>query len=465
MLEKISKKGKTLFFIKNLKIVNMMLYIISILIFNTISNINSQTLLTTHFIAEKSVGFQVLEYSYMLSKHLTDNVEDIENTLKAQLIIIQDLFSAAKFTGQTFEPLQSQVASIENIVVKLIETIQLIDTLADTSVTRTTRDTDSIDNFAKRSAPTEVCMLNTNLNTTLIKQNLVGFAETLIKIKTKIDTDENTLVTFKASALFFEISNLFANTYMLALDIKYEVDKSYSIMLSLLQHNINDHIRLKFQTLVCLKDDIEILKDVQVEECIQINRQLSCKFQLTLGKNPTVVYTLKPYRFQSCYINSIYYMDGQTNIYYKNDQSILTRSAPNLCVQAVLKVNQTAIRKNCPLNREEKTYEFGRKILVVHKLTDEITSNLLNNSIKIIHPPFTLKGGTYTMVLDSAKYEFKYSEQLLVQPTNLPFPSSTLCPLSPIESFFSQAYLDMHWPSFFMNLALLIITIILVIAM
>ncbi len=97
--------------------------------------------------------------------------------------------------------------------------------------------------------------------------------------------------------------------------------------------------------------------------------------------------------------------------------------------------------------------------MVFHTLTDEIVEGLRNNSIKVIKPPFTIREGTYQIMLDHVEYHAKHSPNTLIELTNLPFARDNFCPPHAIQSFFTAEYMKIHWPAFFFNSMLLTIII------
>ncbi len=130
---------------------------------------------------------------------------------------------------------------------------------------------------------------------------------------------------------------------------------------------------------------------------------------------------------------------------------MLVTSADDLCIQSVVNLNATSIRKHCPFKREQKNYEFGYKSIVIHELTDVITQSLKNASIKVIRTPFMIIEGVYKITLGDTEFNIRHEKEVRIEMPNLPFPRSILCPRPSIKSFFSYSYFEVHWPAFFVN--------------
>ena len=419
---------------------------------------NGQSLLSTHFTASKALGYKTLEYKYISIQHTTGDLTQAKENLELIPLNLKLLMAEQRIKNKIVEPLGGQILIMGEHIDTTLDLIELIDDLADKSITRDKRDTSSVNSHSKRA--TEIlCTHNTEINITKIDTALLGCGNIILHAITIIDANDMTAVSFEASSDHYKVSNLMTSAYTLLIEVQEDLETAKERLLSLLQNTLDTYATTTLNTLFCMKENVEIIEDMQIESCSQQHRQMVCDVQLTIGKTPTLVYKLHPYRFSDCYIDRTIYMDGQPIIYPLNDRDILTTGAQDICAQAIISSNVSSIRTHCPLNRDRQDWEFGLKVLVLHRLTDEIVEGLRNNSIKIIEPPFTIREGTYQLRLDHVEYHAKHSSNTLIEPTNLPFPRANLCPPHPITSYFSAEYMSIHWPAFIFNTMLLTVLV------
>ncbi len=414
----------------------------------------SQLLLTTHFIAAKSLGFRTLEYGYLNIQHTTTDLTESKDNLKAHLPVIKQILAADKYKNQVLEPISFQRSTIEEHINSVISQINIIEALASKNIKRDKRDTDNV-----KRAVEQTCILTTQVNKTKIDTSIVGLGDLVLQAKVVIDAYEGTVTSFVGTDEYYLVSFYLTSSYMLLAEIKSELTKAQTRLTSLIQNEIDPFTRSELNTLYCLREKVELIQDIQLESCLQQNRQITCTIQLTLGKTPTLVYQLKPLHFDDCFVDRTFYMDGRTNVFSLNDRQILTTAAPDKCAQAILNSNVSSITTFCPLNKLKKIWEFGYKVLVFHSLNDQIVEGLRNNSIQVTKPPFTLREGTYKITLDHVEYHVAHSPNTLIEPSNLPFPRQHLCPPHAITSFFTTEYLAIHGPGYIFNSIILTIMV------
>ena len=428
--------------------------LIFILTIAYVEQCSSQSLVATHFIADKTLGFKSLEFKYISLTHTSGDLETTESSLKTYLASLKGFFSAAKWTTthKVIEPIRGQTNLLITLITDILATIEHINAIANKVINRSKR---AVDNN---------CNVVSSTNITMIEANLVGLSNLILKAKAMIDADAaGTVVAFIASDKFYQISHLLTDSHMLATEMNTELSKTHTKLIHLMQNKFDPFTKHELRNVLCLKEDIEIIQSYTIEDCNQLNRQIQCSAQLILGKQPTTIYHMRPYRFDSCFIDKQIFIDGQYNLYNLNEHGMLVTSADDLCIQSVVNLNSTSIRKHCPFKREQKHYEFGYKSIVIHELTDVITQSLKNESIKVIRTPFMIVEGVYKITLGDTEFKIRHEKEVRIETPNLPFPRSILCPRPSITSFFSYSYFEVHWPAFFVNgmaLTLLIGTLI-----
>ena len=423
-----------------------------------IGSSREQNLLSTHFTAARALGYKTLEYRYVVLKHTTGDLSEAKENIALIPPTLALLTSQPRFKDAIIEPLFGQIHNFGKHLKDTVALIELLDTLADKTISREKRDTLRENSYTKREVNSD-CTHVTTLNVTKIDTAILGSVNLILYAKEIIYANTDSATTFKSSETHYLASALMTSAHELIIEVQQDLDIAKERLLYLFQNTLNSYYTTTLNSMFCMTTNVDIINDVNVESCAQQNRQIVCSVQVTLGKVPTLTYHLKPYRYDGCYIDRTFYMDGQTNVYAMNDRGIITSSSPDLCAQGIISSNVSAIKANCPLNLEHKTWEFGHKILVIHQLTDELVTGMRNNSWKVVAPPFTLREGTYEIKLDHVTYHIKHSSQTLIEPSMLPFSRLALCPPHPITSYFSYAYMSIHWPAFIFNTMLLTIVV------
>ena len=98
-----------------------------------------QNLLSTHFTAARSLGYQTLEYRYLTLQHTTGDLTQSKANLELIPPTLKLLMSQQRFKGQTIEPLIGQILIFGEHIDTTLALITLIDELADKSITRDKR--------------------------------------------------------------------------------------------------------------------------------------------------------------------------------------------------------------------------------------------------------------------------------------------------------------------------------------
>ena len=132
-----------------------------------------QSLLSTHFTASKTLGYKTLEYQYITLQHTTGDLTQSKTYLELIPPTLKLLMAEQRFKEKIVEPLGGQILILGEHIDTTLELIDLIDDLADKSITRDKRDTSSVNSHSKRESEV-VCTHITAINITKLDTALLG---------------------------------------------------------------------------------------------------------------------------------------------------------------------------------------------------------------------------------------------------------------------------------------------------
>lgn len=317
----------------------------------------------------------------------------------------------------------------------------------------------------KREIKTEAnsCTFSLKIFDANLSTDLISFTHYLTKIEETIAANTRN-AAFAANFVnhdnFKMVNNLLESSISIAENWETECN-DYIVALKLLISNREIQVS-SFKKIFPANSDENCLKDtpltakqvVNIEECKPDINSFKCTLLFLIAESPKTLYEMSPLIYNGCYVNRIFYTDGENNFY----KTICNKDYPNFscyiaikistdpCLNAIKTEKVNLIKEHCELKRSLLEFETGFHGLVVHKLTDQGKSMLKELKVRIPEAPFQIMDGSLDLKVNDDHFNYAYTKGMIVNSPKLPFPRTELCPNPPTllettyESFVQGLY-------------------------